>query len=191
MKMVSDKYNVHRFMFGRVLEDEELKVILSQIEMKRIKDGISRITKLENYSDDYCVCNGIRLLDMMGYPKNAKGIDFLFDCIKDVQKPYCNDAIEVLKKYPREELIERIDKDVNLAYEKNDVVWAAGLLIMAKEIDYEVRLASGSQTVNDAESDAKERQSGVTVVKDEDGIGRFQVLIQGGAQMAKGFELKG
>ena len=59
---------------------------------------------------------------MMGYPKNAKGIDFLFECIRDVQKPYCDDAVEVLKEYPSEELIRRIDKEVNEAYAVNDVV---------------------------------------------------------------------
>lgn len=82
---------------------------------------------------------------------------------------------------------------MNKAYEKNDVVWAAGLLILAKELDYEVKLAANSSFAkeSDSEASAQEQNSGVTVVKDEDGIGRFQVLTQGGVQMAKGFELKG
>ena len=43
----------------------------------------------------------------------------------------------------------------------------------------------------DIQTPAEEQGGTATVVKDEDGIGRFQVLSKGGAQMVKGFELKG
>ena len=192
MKMVADKFNMHKLMFGRVLDDEELGVILQQIRRYQMKEGLSRILKLENYSDDYCVCNGIRLLGMMGYPANAEGIDFLFNCIMDVRKPYCNDAVAVLKQYPRDLLIERIENDVKYAYSSNDVVWGAGLLILAKSIDYEVKMAKKLAEVQAAEKKAKDEANGFStaVVEDENGISEFQVLTQGGAQMAKEFKKK-
>ncbi len=192
MRMVSDKFNIHKLMFGRVMDDEELGLVLEQIQKKRLKEGITRIAKLENYSDDYCVCNGIRLMGMMKYPANAEGLDFLFDCIRDVRKPYCNDAVEVLKQYPREVLIERIEKDVTLAYSSNDVVWGAGLLILAKEIDYEVNLSRKLAMDKEAQEKAMAESNGFStaVVEDENGISEFQVLTQGGAQMAQEFKKK-
>ena len=192
MKVVSDKFNIHKLMFGRVLDDEELGVIRLQIERYQLGESLARITRLENYSDDYCVCNGIRLLGMMEYPDNAKGIDFLFDCIRDVRKPYCNDAVEVLKQYPRDLLIEHIEHDFKYAYSSNDVVWGAGLLILAKEIDYEVALAGKLAEIKAAEQNAKDEANGFStaVVEDENGISEFQVLTQGGAQMAQEFKKK-
>ena len=48
-------------------------------------------------------------------------------------------AVKVLCEFPREELTEKIEEDVQKAYESYDVVRLAGLMYMAKEIDYEIK----------------------------------------------------
>ena len=140
LRRMTDEDHVYKVMFCRVLANKEIKAIAEEIR----KGGIERpyaLFDITNYSDEFCICNGIKVLDSMGYPANKEWIGFLFDCLKDVQKSYCDDAVAVLKNhYPKEELIEHIDADIVKAHEANDLVWAAGLISLAKAIDYEITL---------------------------------------------------
>ncbi len=142
-KGLTNSFVAREAMFSRVLTDNELLTIAYAIKDKVIKNTADwwDITK---YKDDMCVCNGSQMLRRIGYPANAVGIDFLFDCLKDIQKPCFEDAVATLAKFPREELIEKIEENVAKAHEEGDVLFGAGLIYLSKEIDYTISLAKES-----------------------------------------------
>ena len=76
------------------------------------------------------------------------GAQFLFDCLKDIQKPYFEEAVVVLEKYPHDELVARIESNVETAHATGDVLWGAGLIYLSKRIGYEISLA---KEMNEAE----------------------------------------
>ena len=128
----------------RVLTDDEIDYIVQSIRRKEIKstDGWFVIS---SYKDEMCICNGVKLLNRLGYPDNAMGDLFLFNCIRDIQKPYFEEAIEALKKFPRDLLIEMLETRVAVAHQEGDVLWGAGLIYLAKQIDYEISIARESR----------------------------------------------
>ena len=140
LKEITEEHIVYKQMFRRVLLDDELKTIAKAIKNGEIERPYA-LFDITNYSDEYCVCNGINVLKRIGYPANKEWMGFLFDCLKDIKKSYFNDAIAVLKNiFPKDELIARIDADIVKAHDADDLVWAAGLISLSKEIGYEITL---------------------------------------------------
>ena len=127
-------------MLTRVLMDDEIDEIAYGIKEDEIKN-FSKCFKLESYSNDMCINNGVKLLKALGYPKNKIGTQFLFDCLRDIQKPYFEEAVITLEKYPRDELITYIESHVETAHATGDVLWGAGLLYLSRRIGYEISLA--------------------------------------------------
>ncbi len=137
---ITEEHLVYKHMFRRVLYDDEIAAVAKAVKNNEIERPYA-LFDITNYDDEYCVCNAIKVLGVVGYPDNMEWIEFLFKCLKDVQKSYCDDAVLVLKEnYPREVLIEHIDAEILKAHEANDLVWAAGLISLAKAIDYEISL---------------------------------------------------
>ena len=127
-------------MYSRVLMDHELYTIANAIKDKKIKDT-SDWWDVTRFKDELCTCNGAQLLRRVGYPSNAVGEDFLFDCLRDIQKPYFEDAVMTLSNFPKDELIERIEKYVAEAHANEDVLFGAGLIYLSKKIGYKISLA--------------------------------------------------
>ncbi len=126
-------------MYERVLNKDEINAIVGAINDGRINnlDGWFDITR---FKDDLCVRNGVNILMKLGYSKNAIGKEFLFDCIRNIQKPYFEPAILTLQAFPRQILIEEIEKYVKQAHDDSDVLFGAGLLYLAKKINYKISL---------------------------------------------------
>ena len=124
----------------RVMMDEEIREISNAIDHGMIKD-ISQWFSTTAFKDDMCICNGVKLLKNLGYPTNKVGTQFLFDCLRDIQKPYFEDAVIALEKYPVDELIPIIESHVETAHATEDVLWGAGLIYLSKRIGYEISLA--------------------------------------------------
>ncbi len=124
----------------RVMMDEEIREISNAIDHGVIKD-ISQWFSTTAFKDDMCICNGVKLLKNLGYPTNKVGTQFLFDCLRDIQKPYFEDAVITLEKYPVDELIPIIESHVETAHATEDVLWGAGLIYLSKRIGYEISLA--------------------------------------------------
>ena len=85
------------------------------------------------------------LANNLRYPLNRNATEFLFDCIKDIQKPYFNLAIFTLSQFPRDELIALIEKYVEKAKADGDVLFGAGLLSLSHRIGYEISLKKFSR----------------------------------------------
>ena len=156
LKNVLDPYKLRENFLERILSDEEIQTACIGIRKKRIKDFSTLLDK-EGYEDEMYMLNSIKLLEKLGYPDNMKGEDFLFECIRDVKKPYCDDAIRALATFPKEKLAERIDIEIKKAHEDNDLLWAAGLISLAKFIDHEITLET--EEIETQESVATESEA--------------------------------
>ncbi|WP_026521486.1 hypothetical protein [Butyrivibrio sp. VCB2001] len=139
-KALRNKRIADEALHSRVLMDEEIHEIAYAINQNMIKD-FSEWFRMEAFKDDMCICNGVKLLKNLGYPANKVGAQFLFDCLKDIQKPYFEEAVAVLEKYPHDELVARIESSVETAHATGDVLWGAGLIYLSKRIGYEISLA--------------------------------------------------
>lgn len=139
-KALRNKRIADEALHSRVLMDEEIHEIAYAIDQNLIKN-ISEWFRLESFKDDMCICNGVKLLKNLGYPANKMGTQFLFDCLKDIQKPYFEEAVAVLEKYTHDELVARIESNVETAHATGDVLWGAGLIYLSKRIGYEISLA--------------------------------------------------
>ena len=145
---VTDSGALNKEIFERVLSDAELERTTGAVRGNRV--ALSRFMCFKDYKNEYSVCNGIRLLKSLKSPKNLDGIDFLFDCLNDVDEAYFHMAVDLLKTFPKELVAKELEKHAKLAYERYDVMKLGGLLYMAKAISYDIEYIKQLK-----ESDAK------------------------------------
>lgn len=101
------------------------------------------------------------------YPANKKGLDFLFDCLSDVDEAYFMPAAGVLSEVPVSALGPLMEKRSREAYLRCDVMRLAGIMYLAKETGYEIQFVK-----NLKEHLAGLEPAPVTEV-DENGVVRF------------------
>lgn len=147
---------------------------LSQAEITRttevFKNGnrsIAEITDFNAYLNEYCVCNGVKILGELGYPANTKGLDFLFTCLKDVDEACFLPAVDVLSKVPLDVLAPTIEEKAREAYMKCDVLRLGGILYLAKNLNYEI------EYVKELKMNAKAQEGPDMTSVDENGSVRF------------------
>ncbi len=151
-------------MYGRVLLDQEIEVIAQAVEKGRIENTEGWFD-ISLFKSDLYVMNGVKLAKRLGYPRNENAAGFLFQCLTDIQKPYFEEAVLTLERFPKEILVPVIEKYVAIAHEQGDVVFGAGLLYLSKRIGYEISL--------------KRDSSGGVVLKESDNEFEKMVLAQG------------
>ncbi len=74
---------------------------------------------------------------MMDSTRRLEGIDFLFDCLGDVDEAYFMGAAELLKEYPPKLVHRKMEDRAKQAYENKDALKLAGILFLSKRINYE------------------------------------------------------
>jgi hypothetical protein len=168
---------------GKLRRDYYIRA-LSQEEIKRTADifrsgnfSVNELTTFDSYVNEYCVCNGVKILGELGYPKNAKGIDFLFNCLKDVDEAYFMPAVDVLSEIPLSTLAPVIEEKAREAYKRCDVLRLAGILYLAKDLNYEIKFVKELKIKINAQ-----KGPDMTSV-DENGLVRFDP--DQGAQLAQ------
>ena len=124
-------------MHKNVLSEKQLEYAIEQLKKVELK-STSTVLDFKSYENEYCVCNGVAVLEGIGYPANKEGIDFLFKCLGSVDAPYFVHAVKVLKEFDTEELHRKIDYEIKRAFIKRDAVYLAGIIYLAKEIDYDI-----------------------------------------------------
>jgi hypothetical protein len=127
--------NILTALNSMVLDDATLGTIIFGINKLEIRD-IRCIFDIEAYTDPFYVCNCIRLLKMMGQPRNIVGIDFLFDCLNDIKEPYYDMAMELLLTFDEKMLVPVLESKFGAAIEDKDVLKIAGLMAFADKIHY-------------------------------------------------------
>ncbi len=164
----------HPLTHGGKLRRDYYTRALSQAEIKRTADifrngnfSVTELTSFDEYVNEYCVCNGVKILGELGYPQNAKGIDFLFNCLKDVDEAYFMPAVDVLSGIPLNTLAPIIEEKAREAYKKCDVLRLAGILYLAKNINYEI------EYVKELKEKIKAQEEPDMTFVDENGIVRF------------------
>ncbi len=136
-KPVDDNGNLATTIFERVLSDTEIARTEKAIRKKKV--SLSYYLNFDDYRNEYSVCNGIELLKKITYPKNAEGIDFLFRCMWDVDEAYFIPAVELLMSYPKDMVRRKIEEEIKIAFENEDVVRIGGLMFLADKQKYEIR----------------------------------------------------
>lgn len=124
--------NAFKALNSMVLDEATLRVILKNIEENKIPD-FSKIFDVKAYTDPFYICNTVRLLEMMGQPDNLMGIDFLFDCLGDIQQPCYDMATELLVTFHNDLLITLLESHFKAALTEKNVLMIAGLLASPKE----------------------------------------------------------
>lgn len=84
----------------------------------------------------YIWLNYVKLVDRVGYPKNKELLHNLIWLLKDINWPGSYQAIDVLKKIKKEEVITLIENAIQLAYNDEDTMWLGGLKRLVEEADY-------------------------------------------------------
>ncbi|SDB49140.1 hypothetical protein [Butyrivibrio sp. INlla16] len=123
--------------FERVLTDAEIARVVRAIGKGEV--SLSYYTDFEKYQNEFSVCNGIRLISVIGKQAKYDEMDFLFRCLEDVDETYFLMAVEVLKKSPRTKVQEKLEEKARIAYEEYDVQELGGLLYLAKVIGYDIQ----------------------------------------------------
>ena len=123
--------------FERVLSNSEIGRTAGAVRAKKV--DLSSYMNFDEYKNEYSVCNGIKLLEELKSPRYLEGMDFLFECLRDVDEAYYHLAVDLLKKFPKKMVSDEIEKHARLAYENYDVMKLGGLMYMAKTINYEIK----------------------------------------------------
>ncbi|WP_408072365.1 hypothetical protein [Butyrivibrio sp. JL13D10] len=134
---VSHSGKLNRDFLSRALSERELK--LTAEIFKGTMFSLSELTCFSAYQNEYSVCNGVYILGELKYPANKKGLDFLFDCLSDVDEAYFMPAAGVLSEVPLTVLAPIMEKKSQEAYLKCDVMRLAGIMYLAKETGYEIQ----------------------------------------------------
>ncbi len=122
--------------FERVLTDAEIAKAVKAVRKNKVI--LQTYTTMENYQNEYAVCNGIRILKSLDRELRLPGMDFLFQCLNDVDEAYFPMAVDLLKAYPKTMVREKIEENARIAYQDYDVQELGGLLFLAKTIGYEI-----------------------------------------------------
>lgn len=163
------KFKAQVSVFERVLSSDEILKIIAIIENHPEK--LKAYTDFSSYKNEFCVCNGIDILAKLKYPENAEGIDFLFECLRDVDEAYFLHSMWVFRKIPKDVLAEKIEANAKAAFEKGNVQRLAGVMYLAKEIDYEIEFVKHLK----GEIPEQEYMAGVTVEAAENAVKEFRV----------------
>lgn len=173
--------------YERVLSDSELNSMYNAVLCHNVP--MEQITDFGAYMNEFCICNGVRVLDMLKYPKNSAGMDFLFECLGDLDEAYFSLAVSVLSRFPKYILAEEIEKRAQLYRESEDALKLAGILFLAKEIKYDIKYVEAVRNELDntpapAPSPSPEPSSITGAVETtEEGLAKF-VAVSTGAPVA-------
>ena len=121
--------------FERVLTTNELKRTSKAVRRKHV--DIEDFLVFDKFKNEYSVCNGIELIKMVNYPQKRVGIDFLFECLRDIDEAYFMPAVELIKEYPTDMVYKKMEEYVKKAYESGDVMRLAGILFLSKRMGHE------------------------------------------------------
>lgn len=156
--------------FERVLADSELQTLYHAVLCNNVH--LSDITDFAAYKNEFCVCNTVKILQLLKYPKNSGGMEFLFTCLCDPDEAYFSMAADVLSGFPKNTLEKELEERAQLYHESEDALKLAGILFLAKEIGYEIKyVESIKDRINEVPS-ATLPYTG-KVVTGEDGVAAF------------------
>ena len=126
-----------RDIFERVLTEAEVNKYARAIRQGKVK--LTDYMCFKGYENEYSVCNGIRLLKVVDSHLKHNGLDFLFDCLNDVDEAYFQMAVDALKTYPKDKVKAKLEENAKKAFEKGNVQGLGGLLYLAKTLGYEIQ----------------------------------------------------
>lgn len=131
----SARVKENQYFFERVLTANELENTALAVRRKKIP--LSDYLVFEKYKNEYSVCNGIELIKLVNDSQKKEGLDFLFDCLRDVDEAFFIPAAELLKELPADLVFKKMEKNARRAYENRDANRLAGILYLSKLMGHE------------------------------------------------------
>ena len=123
-------------LFDRVLSNSELGKIISAVNKRDIAPA--DVFDYDRYLNEFTVTNGIKIAEGARVKFTDEALDFLFKCLNDIDEAYFLRAVEVILRCPHSKIQERLEAQALAAYEAQDALRLAGLLYVAKELNYEI-----------------------------------------------------
>lgn len=119
-----DFYNIE-------LSDEEIEEYVEELQsLEHLEEKVN----ISLFKNKFAIFNYIKVVELIGYPKNKVFIDDLMKGLQDANWPFFNELLKLFKKsYPKELIITKIDSYLLIADEEEDYMWISGLAIL---IDY-------------------------------------------------------
>ena len=104
--------------------------------MSNMENDHSKYFSFETCKTKFEVKELIKKIDAVEYPENADIIDFLFECLQDINWPFFEDAVECIKNnYPTEFVLEAVERKLAEAEEDKDYMWIGGIYYLLKAMD--------------------------------------------------------
>jgi hypothetical protein len=135
--------------YKRVLSQGELKNLAAAVDKGKI--SLEDILKFDQFINEYTLCNGVELIGLVDHSNKDSGLDFLFECLIDIDEACFGVAVTVLKTFAKDKLKAKIEEKAELAYESHDAMRLAGLLYLAKEINYKITFIEDLKNKTDDE----------------------------------------
>jgi hypothetical protein len=120
-------YNLN-WLLPKEIQEEAIE-ILSKIDPNKA-DMI-----LPKYGKE-CWQNGVRVLEIMGYPSNKKALPRLAALLQDRNWPGALEAIELFRSLGKAITLPYIEKACSEAIEQNDLDWLEHLFFACESLDY-------------------------------------------------------
>ena len=131
------------------------------------QDKLAQVLDFNRYANEYTLGNGVEFVKLLNDSNYEPGMDFLFDCLRDIDEACFGVAVSVLRRLPTDRVKAKLEERAQLAYESDDAMHLAGLLYLAKEmnvtIDYIENIKNGVSNGEAKEFIPEETQQGEPV----------------------------
>ena len=77
---------------------------------------------------NYCI-----VVEEVGSPKNVTAIPALLILLKDTNWPGSMEALSLLLKFRKEDLVPSVEKAIRAAFDEKDFIWLAGIKILVEK----------------------------------------------------------
>ncbi len=133
---VDELRRVNPEIFTRVLSKHELSKLKQAVSGE--EDELLQAIDFNRYANEFTLCNGIELIRLLNNSNYEPGMDFLFDCLRDIDEACFQVAVSALTHFPTDKVKEKLEERARLAYESGDAIHLAGLLYLAKEMNISI-----------------------------------------------------
>ena len=180
-KRIANEYYSQGRIYGFTPFDQSGKVdpelftrVFSKYEMSKVmmdargnEDKLAQVLDFNRYANEYTLCNGVEFVKLLNDSNYEPGMDFLFDCLRDIDEACFGVAVSVLRRFPTDRVKVKLEERAQLAYESDDAMHLAGLLYLAKEmnvtIDYIENIKNGVSNGEAKKFIPEETQQGESV----------------------------
>ena len=127
-------------MIKQIIEHDEIIKLVHDLDWnlsKQIQESaVSKLVNQINSLDTYLLIhpfnkctwhNAVRVIELLGYPKNKNALPSLIYLLQDLNWPGNEKGMNILSKIDRNELIPLLEIAIKDSFNANDLTWLAGI----------------------------------------------------------------